>query len=79
MQIQVKRWGNSLALRIPKWIADEMKLRPDDPVIIETSKNGFTIKKARKKYDLKELLSRVTPENKHEIIDFGGSKGRELL
>lgn len=79
MQVQVKRWGNSLGVRIPKGLADVVGIKADDVIEIEPSENGFTVKKARKKYDLKELLSRVTPENKHDPIDFGGPKGREVL
>ena len=35
-------------------------------------------KKTRKQYKLEELLSQITPENRHEEIDFG-IKGRELI
>lgn len=35
-------------------------------------------KKARKQYKLEELLSQITPEHRHEEIDFG-IKGRELI
>ena len=79
MQIQLKRWGNSLGLRIPKGIADAAGLKADDAVNIDTSQDGFIVKKARRKYVLAELLSRVTPENRHCAVDWGGPKGKELL
>ncbi len=79
MQVLLKRWGNSLGLRIPKGIVESVGLKADDAVDIDASKDGFKVKKARKRYVLKELLSRVTPENRHDSIDWGGPEGNELL
>ncbi|MFP5240567.1 MAG: AbrB/MazE/SpoVT family DNA-binding domain-containing protein [Acidobacteriota bacterium] len=79
MEVVLKRWGNSIGLRIPKGIADAAGLKADDAVSIDTSPDGLTITKARRKYDLADLLGKVTPENRHEAIEMGGQKGRELL
>ncbi len=79
MQVLLKRWGNSLGFRIPKGIVESAGLKADDPVEIDASQDGFIVKKARKRYVLKELLSRVTPENRHDSVDWGGAKGNELL
>ncbi len=79
MQVLLKRWGNSLGFRIPKGIVESAGLKADDVIKIDASQDGFTVKKARKRYVLKELLSRVTPENRHDSIDWGGPKGNELL
>ena len=79
MEIHLKRWGNSLGLRIPKGIADAAGFKVDDAVSIDTSQDGLIVKKARRKYDLVELVNKITPENRHEAIDLGGPKGRELL
>ena len=79
MELHIKRWGNSLGLRIPKGIIDAVGLQADDAVRIDTTPDGFTVTKARRKYDLAELLSRVTPENRHDPVDFGGPQGKEIL
>ena len=79
MQVHLKRWGNSIGLRIPKGIADSIGLKADDTVDINASQDGFEVKKARRKYVLKDLLSRVTPENRHDPVDWGGPEGNELL
>lgn len=79
MEVCIKRWGNSIGLRIPKGVADAIGLKADDVVSIDASHNGFTVKKARRKYLLAELLSQVTLENRHDAIDWGGPKGKELL
>lgn len=79
MEIHLKRWGNSLGLRIPKGIADAAGLKADDAVSIDTAQEGFIVKKARRKYILAELLSKVTKENRHDVVDWDGPKGKELL
>lgn len=79
MEVHLKRWGNSLGLRIPKGLADAAGFKVDDAVSIDTSQDGIVVKKAHRKYDLAELLSRVTPENRHDAVDWGGPKGKELL
>lgn len=79
MEVHLKRWGNSLGLRIPKGVADAAGLKADDAVVIDTSVEGLIVKKARRKYVLAELLSQVTPENRHDVVDLGGAKGKELL
>lgn len=79
MQVLLKRWGNSLGFRIPKGIVESVGLKADDAVEIEASRDGFIVKRARKRYVLKELLSRVTPENRHDTVDWDGPKGNELL
>lgn len=75
MVIHIKQWGNSLGFRIPKGIADLLDLKAEDPLEVTFSKNGFTVKKR----NLKDLLSRVTSENKHDTIDFDGPEGEEKL
>lgn len=79
MEIHLKRWGNSLGLRIPKGIADAAGLKVDDAVSIDTSQDGLIVKKARRKYNLAELISQITTENRHEAIDLGSQKGMEML
>lgn len=79
MEVHLKRWGNSLGLRIPKGIADAAGLKADDAVVIDTSVDGLIVRKARRKYVLTDLLAQITPENRHEAVDLGGPQGKELL
>ncbi|TVM19997.1 AbrB/MazE/SpoVT family DNA-binding domain-containing protein [Oceanidesulfovibrio indonesiensis] len=77
----IARWGNSLGLRIPKGTADTLGLKAGDAVRIEVSEDGLYLKKVQKtpKYTLNELLDQVTEENKHDAVDWGTPKGREIL
>lgn len=63
-ELVIKKWGNSLAARIPKVIADMIQLEKDQTVTIE-AKNGriiITPVQKSKEYDLDELLSQCDPK-----------------
>lgn len=66
MKATVQKWGNSLALRLPKALADEARIREGSKVELVGTPEGVLVKARRKpRYRLDDLLSRVTPENTH--------------
>jgi antitoxin MazE len=70
MLTKVQKWGNSIALRIPKAFADEMKMTPGSAVEMCIEGDKLTIKTASgPDYTLEELLAGITPENLHKEID----------
>jgi antitoxin MazE len=78
MTTAVQRWGNSLALRIPKAFALEAQL--DDGAEVDLRMKGGSIvisRSRRKRYQLKDLLSKITADNIHSSIDTGSPVGRE--
>lgn len=76
---QLAKWGNSLALRIPKALAEGAQLREGDPVSVSVAGDGaLVIKTARRRYNLKRLVSRITVKNRHEETDWGQSVGKEI-
>ncbi len=77
MDIQIKKWGNSLALRIPQKIAELSHIKENSMIELQV-KEGTIILKA-KDLTLEDLLAQITPENLHKEIDFGLPEGRELL
>lgn len=78
MQVRVQKWGNSLALRIPKPLAEDaevkegtvLNLAVSDGKVIATPIQG-------KKLSLDQLLAKVTKKNIHAESDTGKSVGRE--
>jgi antitoxin MazE len=76
-QGQMVRWGNSLAVRIPKAVADEACLAEGDKIVLEVESPGKVAIKAVDRPTLKELVARITPENVHEEINWGKPVGRE--
>jgi antitoxin MazE len=77
MKSQIGRWGNSLALRIPKYIADGLGLSINDEVDCRIEGAQLIVKPIQKfpKYTLSELLSQdLEPEAE---IDWGKPVGDE--
>lgn len=76
METQIKRWGNSLALRIPKPLADEVGLEED--ALVELSVvDGALVAAPAFELSLEKLLAQVTEENLHSEIDTGPAVGKE--
>jgi len=79
MKTQLARWGNSLAVRIPKPVAMAAKLKTGDDLDVDVEGPGSVrIRKPKRKPTLEELVSRITPENLHSETDWGEPVGKEL-
>ena len=79
MNSHVQRWGNSLAIRIPKVFADETGLAPNDEVEITVQNGQIILTPIKSKaYSLDQLLAGITPENQHDEWDMGSTVGNEV-
>lgn len=80
MKATIQKWGNSLALRLPKSLADETQIREGSKVELVRTPDGVLVKARRKpRYRLTDLLADVTPDNLHPETGWGPSVGREVL
>ena len=80
MKTTAQKWGNSLAIRVPRSVAEQAGLRIKDSLEIEVQEGALVLKPLlRRVYRLEDLVRRITPRNVHEAIDFGGQAGREAL
>lgn len=77
MRARVQRWGNSLAVRIPKPFAAEAGLEQESEVDVAVVDGALVITPTPVP-GLDELLARVTDENLHGEVDFGSPMGREV-
>ena len=78
MQTKIKKWGNSLALRIPKSFALNANLRQNELVDISIDKEKIIITPiGEKEYSLDELLEGVSEDNLHGEFDTGVPVGKE--
>ena len=61
MQLCIKKWGNSAAIRIPQTILAQLHLKENDLCSAEIIDNSLVLRpeKAKKKYDLKTLLAEM--------------------
>ena len=70
------RWGNSLALRLPKHVADQVRLVEGATVNIEVDDGSLKVTPSRKKFKLSELLEGEQDKKAGEF-DWGSAKGDE--
>lgn len=77
MRSRAQKWGNSLAVRIPKVIADEVGVAERDELDIEVVGNAIQIRRHLPEPTLADLLARVTSDNLHGEADFGSPQGEE--
>ena len=75
---RITKWGNSLAVRIPLAIAKQASLAEGDSVKMALDPEGcITLRPARRRYELSDLVSRITPKNRHRQTDWGRPQGKE--
>jgi antitoxin MazE len=73
----ISKWGNSLALRIPQAIAEQLGVKENSSVYLTIEDNRLYIKK---QLTLEEMLETVNPDNVHrELIDTSNPRGKEEL
>jgi len=78
MRTRIQKWGNSLALRIPKYFATEVGLQRETSVEVSLADGKLVITPvAKPNLTLKQLLAKVTKENLHHEIDTGPATGNE--
>jgi antitoxin MazE len=77
MEAVVKKWGNSLGIRIPSVIVRSLSLKDGASVHINNNGSEIIIKPLRK-YCLSEMLDKVTEQNIHAEIESGEPVGKEI-
>lgn len=77
MQTQLQKWGNSVGLRIPAKLLEQLDLKPGSAVEVLMEGDHLIIRR-KQKYTLDALVEHITPENCHdEVFGDDESKGRE--
>jgi antitoxin MazE len=80
MRRRVLRWGNSLAVRIPTDVAKACDLREGTELEVRNEKGTVVLvpDRPRRRYVLADLVSRITKSNRHQSIESGPPRGREV-
>jgi len=79
VKTQIARWGNSIAVRIPKTVAEAAKLRAGDHLEMAVEDSGVVrMRKKQGKLSLKDLIRGITAKNLHTETDWGEPQGKEL-
>ncbi len=79
MNISVSKWGNSLGIRIPKAITEELQLREGSTVALIATADGYMLRPAQPavSYLLADLLGAMRDEPEPEELDWGPDVGEE--
>jgi antitoxin MazE len=77
MLTTIQRWGNSLAVRIPKPFAMQTDLAENSEVDISLEDGRIVVSPAVKEWKLDDLLAGITPRNAHKEISWGHRAGAE--
>ena len=79
MRVAVQKWGNSLALRIPKSFAIDSKITNGSSVDLSLVEGKIIVSPATsKQYALNELLAGVSKKNIHQEVNTGEASGKEV-
>jgi antitoxin MazE len=77
---RVAKWGNSLAVRIPRDAARQLQIGEGGQVDVAVEDGALVVRPvaARKSYDLDSLLAGITDDNLHGETATGAAVGNEL-
>ena len=79
MRSRVQKWGNSLAVRIPKAFATDLGLVLESEVDLTIEDGRFVLRPlVVPRFELNALLEQVREENIHDEVDFGNAAGSEV-
>jgi antitoxin MazE len=80
MDAVIRKWGNSLALRLPAAVIREAAFNLEQKVNITATRGRIVIEPSvTVEYDLDELIGGITSKNQHAEVNFGAPVGREAL
>jgi antitoxin MazE len=80
MQAQVLKWGNSLAVRIPKPVAEDAHFEVGDSLEIAVGADGIVqLHRVGAMPTLAQMVAQITPENRYAEVSVGAEMGREIV
>ena len=77
MKTTIQKWGNSLAMRIPRLLAEEIHLAENSAVDVSIKSGKLIIVPAAPEVTLESLVEEITDENRHGEIGTGPRVGNE--
>ena len=84
MKVQLARWGNSTAVRLPKAVTEELGLRPGSQLDVTVEGRELRLRPLQQtpRELLEEMVAemkRLGPENEPEAVDWGPDRGSEII
>jgi antitoxin MazE len=80
MQTRVQKWGNSLGVRIPRGLAEEVGLGAGTEVTLSAKDGELVVKRSvPARLNLDDLLAKVSEDNLHSSVETGSAVGAEIF
>jgi antitoxin MazE len=79
MEVQLSKWGNSLGLRLPRALAQQIGASEGQKVNIVADGARLIIEPIAPAFSLQDLLVNMTPESMRAAFDWGEDEGRERV
>ena len=78
METIIKKWGNSLGIRIPKPLSNQIAVKEGSKVNIELKNNKLILTSTEEEYILEDLLAKITTDNIHKEMEVSERIGKEI-
>ena len=78
MEVRIQKWGNSLALRIPKSLAEDSGVNAGSVVDFRVVRGKLVATPVQRRYELEDLLAGISKANLHGEVSSGEPVGREV-
>jgi antitoxin MazE len=79
MLVQISKWGNSLGLRLPRSLADQIGVGAGAKVEILADGDRLVVQVAKRRRTIADMVVNMTPESMREAFDWGDDVGRERV
>jgi antitoxin MazE len=79
MLVRLSRWGNALAMRLPKSLAQQIGVVAGQTVSVTAEGDRLIIRAAPARWTLEDMVVGMTPKAMREAFDWGGDQGREAI
>ena len=79
MNVQLSKWGNSLGLRLPKSLAQQIGVAAGQKVRVIAQGGRLIVEPVARVWPLEELLGNMTPEAMGAAFSWGDDEGREVV
>jgi antitoxin MazE len=69
MRARVSKWGNSLAIRLPKAVVASLSVHEGEAVDLMIEGDRLVVRSTRPRHTLAELVAEMRPEDEPEVLD----------
>jgi antitoxin MazE len=77
-RVQIVKWGNSQAVRLPKAVLKQANVQQGDELTVRVEGHRISLEPAAPEITLDSLIASITSQNRHSELDWGRPVGNEV-